>query len=358
MTDRNQDPKHDESWLDRADEDAAFSSGTSDFDFDSDGKRIGNIRFVTSGTPTGWQTVLVPVGVVRNGDGPTLTVIGGTHGDEVEGPVAALKLLNRLQPESIKGRVIVLPALNIQAVESAQRTAPSDELDLNRSFPGDPAGLIAPAIAHFVDRRILRISDVVLDIHSGGRFLRFPGSLWLLKCPDDGLMTRIMEAARAFGAPYTIVSPSLGGDMSESAARHGCAYISTELSGAGTVDRHLLALTERGIVRLLAHLGIGEAEDSEPPPPTRIMVVAGGDAIILAPRHGLFEPYLDIEDRVEAGQPLGCLHVIETPGEPGVPIVSPMNGMIYGLRWPAHVRRAERIAIVAIPDASCVPHQV
>jgi len=332
-------------WLDSNAAPARFGGASTDFDFESDGKRTGTVRFVISGGTLGWQTVVMPVGVVKNGDGPTLTVIGGTHGDEVEGPVAALKLLHRLQPADIRGRLIVLPALNVQAVEAAQRTSPSDGLDLNRCFPGDPDGSIAQMTAHFVDQHILPVSDIVLDIHTGGRFLRFPGSLWLLECPDAGHLGRTIEAGRAFGAPYTIVSASLGGDMSESAARHGCIYLSTELSGAGSIDSDLLALTERGILRLLAHLGM--AAGAEVAAPTRMMTVAGSDAVVLAPRNGLFEPLVRIEDRVEAGQHLGVIHAFDEPGGAGTPLPSPIAGMVYGLRWPAHVRRAERMAFIA-----------
>lgn len=332
-------------WLDRNSSAPTFGGATTDFDFESDGKRTGTVRFVISGTVLGWQTVVMPIGVVKNGEGPTLTVIGGTHGDEVEGPVAALKLLHRLQPSDIRGRVIVLPALNVQAVEAAQRTSPTDGLDLNRNFPGDPDGSIAQMTAHFVDRQILPRSDLVLDVHTGGRFLRFPGSLWLLECPDAGHLERTIEAGRAFGAPYTIVSPSLGGDMSESAARHGCIYLSTELSGSGSIDPELLKLIEDGIARLFAHLGMTGRADAAPS--TRMMTVAGSEAVVLAPRNGLFEPLVRIEDRIEAGQCIGVIHAIDEPGSAGTPLVSPMAGMIYGLRWPAHVRRAERMAIIA-----------
>lgn len=349
MPNSSVDTSQDVGWLDRAEAPAARGSLSVPFDFESDGKRTGSISLVSSDSEFGWQAVQIPVGVVKNGAGPTLTVAGGTHGDEPEGPVAALKLLHRLQPDVIRGRVIVLPALNLQAVEAARREAPSDGLDLNRAFPGDPAGSIAQVTASFVDELILPLSDIMLDIHSGGRSMHFPGSLWLLECADAEMMSRTLDAAGAFGAPYTIVSPSLGGDMSEAAARHDCLYLSTELSGGGAVNPDFLAVIERGIDRLIVHLGMVDGKGSSPVS-TRMMAVKGGEGIVSAPCHGLFEPYVCIEHRVRAGEPLGCIHSVIAPGNAGLKVLCPVDGMVYGLRWPAHVRHAERIAIIATDD--------
>ena len=55
---------------------------------------------------------MIPITVVRNGEGPTALLSGGNHGDEYEGITALLKLANRLQPEQITGRVIIVPMLN------------------------------------------------------------------------------------------------------------------------------------------------------------------------------------------------------------------------------------------------------
>ncbi len=41
--------------------------------------------------------------MVANGDGPTLLALGGTHGDEFEGPVALMKLARALQPRLFVG---------------------------------------------------------------------------------------------------------------------------------------------------------------------------------------------------------------------------------------------------------------
>ena len=66
-------------------------------------------------------------------------MLGGNHGDEYEGQVAGLKLLRGLRPESVSGRVIVVPCLSPEASRAGTRLWPSGA-NFNRSFPGRPTG--------------------------------------------------------------------------------------------------------------------------------------------------------------------------------------------------------------------------
>ncbi len=41
---------------------------------------------------------MIPISVIRNGDGPTALLTGANHGDEYEGPVALQALARELDP--------------------------------------------------------------------------------------------------------------------------------------------------------------------------------------------------------------------------------------------------------------------
>ncbi|MES1264718.1 MAG: deacylase, partial [Variovorax sp.] len=56
------------------------------------GKQIGHLAFPKITNTAGWATQHVHIGSVANGEGPTVLVLGGNHGDEYEGQVAALRL--------------------------------------------------------------------------------------------------------------------------------------------------------------------------------------------------------------------------------------------------------------------------
>ena len=73
-----------------------------------------------------------------NKEGPKIAIVGGTHGDEVAGWSAALRLKESLVEEiAFQGTVLLIPQVNILADNAKVRYKVSgyDFSDLNRSFP-------------------------------------------------------------------------------------------------------------------------------------------------------------------------------------------------------------------------------
>ena len=81
--------------------------------------------------------------------------MGGVHGGEYEGQIAIANLARALQAKDIRGRVILLPMANAPAATAGLRTSPIDEGNLNRLFPGDPAGTPSQIIAHYIETQLL-----------------------------------------------------------------------------------------------------------------------------------------------------------------------------------------------------------
>ncbi|TVM04890.1 MAG: N-alpha-acetyl diaminobutyric acid deacetylase DoeB, partial [Halomonas sp.] len=174
-------------------------------DFDAEGVQHGFLKLPISTDESAWGAVMIPVTVVKNGDGPTALLTGGNHGDEYEGITSLLKLSSSLQPEDVAGRVIIVPCMNTPAVMAGKRTSGLDGGNLNRSFPGNPDGGVTEQIADYFTRVLVPMSDVVLDLHSGGRtldILPFGASHVL---DDKGQQQAALEGAKAFGAPYAMV---------------------------------------------------------------------------------------------------------------------------------------------------------
>ena len=75
-----------------------------------------------------------PMTVIRaEQDGPVVLAVGGVHGDKPAG-VEAGKVLAEFR-DLERGTLIVIPALNRQAVEAGRRSV---DIDLNRAFPRRP----------------------------------------------------------------------------------------------------------------------------------------------------------------------------------------------------------------------------
>ena len=76
--------------------------------------------------------------------GKTLVVTAGVHGCEYVGVQALRRLAAELDPAELSGNVIFLPLANPTGFYAgAKRVVPEDGVNLNRAFPGDPAGTLS-----------------------------------------------------------------------------------------------------------------------------------------------------------------------------------------------------------------------
>src|SRR5205814_252246 len=108
---------------------------------------------------------------------------------------------------------------NFPAAMAASRTSPLDQVNLNRSFPGDPTRGPAAQIAYYIEHELLPRCDFVLDIHSGGSSLTYlPSTLGRRPDTPEGV-ERAIELMRVFGAPIGYFVDGGGwGDMTLTAA--------------------------------------------------------------------------------------------------------------------------------------------
>ncbi len=60
--------------------------------FDQDGIHHGFLKLPYSRDDSAWGSILIPICVITNGEGPTALLTGANHSDEYEGPVALQNL--------------------------------------------------------------------------------------------------------------------------------------------------------------------------------------------------------------------------------------------------------------------------
>ncbi|GAB5551021.1 MAG: succinylglutamate desuccinylase/aspartoacylase family protein [Saprospiraceae bacterium] len=134
--------------------------------------------------PKGSQMMVkIPVGRIPSGnlisiqahvirsknDGPTALVLGGVHGDEVNGvEIVRRSIEEGLYNDLQAGTVIAIPVVNIYGFINFSRDVP-DGKDINRSFPGSRSGSLASRVAFHLSRKILPLADFGIDFHTGGR---------------------------------------------------------------------------------------------------------------------------------------------------------------------------------------------
>ena len=316
-----------------------------DVDFTRDGKQSGTLRLFHSVHASAYGFIPIPVVVIRNGDGPTALFVSGNHGDEYEGQVALSNLAKAIEPSQIKGRIILLPMANFPAAMAGRRTSPIDDGNLNRSFPGDPDGTVTRQIAFYIESVLIPMADIVCDLHSGGSSLMYVPCALIKRTPDTARFAKLQAALRAFGAPLAYITGGGHGTgedhtLSGGAERLGVPAIGTELGGTGKVTPEALAIAERGLRRLLAHVGILPAE-APPPAPTRILTVGGPDYFVYASESGVFEPLAALGDTVAAGQPAGRIHFPETPLAAPATVTFAHSGFVLCMRIPGRAMRGD-----------------
>ena len=316
-------------------------------DFDQPGTQVGEIRVAHSDDEYVYGFG-VPIAVIANGTGPTVLLISGNHGDEYEGQIAFRRIILEQDPHTIRGRLIIIPALNYPAMLAQKRVSPLDKGNMNRAFPGDPDGGPTSVLAHYVDSVLLPLCDAGLDLHSGGFASEFVPCAFVRKNGNDPLLDKKIELSRAFGAPWSIVVDGAGEDRSllASADRRGVPMISTELGGGGTVELTALAFAFAGTNRVLQHLNV-VGPPTESAPPTRFAFYRDTKSFVIAPARGIFEPYCRLGDEVKAGQPAGRLYPLDEPERQAVTINFATDGIVICRRVPAVAARGEYLLQLA-----------
>lgn len=288
-----------------------------DIDLSAQGKEHGFVRLPHSIHRSAYGWIPIPIVRIANGPGPSVLLVAGNHGDEWEGQIALSKLINAIESEHIRGRLVILPGANFPAAQAGLRTSPIDEGNLNRLFPGDPAGTVSQQIAFWIEHVLLPGFDVSLDLHSGGSSLCYMASTLAYRVPDPQWMTRTLELIDAFGAPVAniVAAPPSGGRSFTSASlRQGVLSIATEIGGGGQVSIASLAAMESGIRSVLSHVGMLKVAAASPArPPTRLTTVPGDSHYVYATEAGLFEPLASIGQQVQAGQPAARIHRHDSP---------------------------------------------
>lgn len=325
----------------------AHSKITTTIDYALDGKQVGHLQLPHSTNESGWGSLLIPIVVIKNGDGPTVLITGGNHGDEYEGPISLLKLTRDLDPTQIHGRLILLPGLNYPALLANTRLSPIDGCNMNRCFPGDRDGTPTLAIAHYVYSVLLPMSDAVLDFHAGGNSMIFANCGVIHFLDDPGMMNRTVELLKAFGAPIGLVLRELEPDglLDTAVESMGKLFLSTELGGGGFVTLETLRIAERGIYNMLRHLGVlsGEVDAG----PIRLMETPAEGAYYVAHQNGLYEPLVEVGQEVRAGTVLGRIHSLQFLDQPPTPVTSRIDGVLITRPGRGSVRQGDTVAVMA-----------
>ncbi len=299
----------------------------------------------------GWSNLVIPVTTVANGDGPTVLLLAGNHGDEHEAELILLDLASSVEAARVRGRLIIVPRLSVDAGMADTRLWP-DGTNLNRVFPGSPTGSIQERLAHFLSTRLFPMADVVMDLHSGGRSLRFVPMAHMRLVADARQRGAMLDAMLAFNTDlHMLYSDATGvGILVAEAERQGKIVVSTELAGGGIVSRTSVDVGRNGLRNCLRHLGAltgnVETRASLGLPPAVIASALSEACYARAPISGLYEPRVEPGDRVTAGDVVGLVYRPEEPHRRPEVVRAQQGGVVCGVRPLAVTRQGDMLTVV------------
>lgn len=322
-------------------------------DLEASGKQYGHLRIPYSHNLGGWANLLVPVFVLKNGEGPTALVLAGNHGDEYPGQIAIPKLARSLSAGQVHGRLIMIPTLTMPAAKAGTRLSPLDGKNFNRCFPGKPDGTVSEILAHFLSTVLFPMSDIVIDIHTGGRSLDFVPCAHMHLVPDREQRRLMVEGTLAWNTDIAFLYTDIAGSglLPVEAERQGKTVITTEMGGAEPIPAAVHRLTQHGLRNVLVHFGLLEGEETTREklglPPTRWLQALSKEDYRFAPESGVYENLVDLGAPVVRGESVGQIHFLERPDRDPVVVTAESDGVLLATRGPALVGQGDCVACIA-----------
>ena len=317
-------------------------------DFAQDGVQHGHLRLPHSHNDSAWGNILIPISVIRNGEGPCALLTGGNHGDEYEGPIALAELAQALRPDDISGTVVIVPFMNHPAFQAGTRLSPLDGLNMNRIFPGRPDGGPTEKIADYFQRHLLPMADLVLDFHSGGKtldFLPFAASHHL---DDPAQQARCRAARDAFNAPFSLEMREIDslGLYDAAAEDMGKTFVTTELGGGGTARPDTVEIARKGLRNLLIHAEILDAEATRAP--SRLLRQPDDACFHFASAHGMVEFACQLGQPVAQGALLARVWDIHHSGRSPLELRANMDGLLTARHHAGLVSPGDCLAVLSV----------
>lgn len=281
----------------------------------------------------------VPVTIIRGAAaGPTLALVGGTHGSEVAPILALQRLRKSIDPARLRGTVIIVHIANLPSFLG--RTiyySPVDGKNLNRVYPGKADGTVSERIAYAITRDVITRADYLVDMHAGdGNESLRSYSYWHRAGVDPRVDSVAREMTLAFGHDHVVIDTTLPRDPAASVYTANTAHIrgkpgiTTETGYLGVPVEEMIQRNEQGALRLLRYLKMlpGEVAMVDRP------VWLDHTAVLRSPATGVWFPLVERGHTVASGALIG--YVTDFFGDRLAEIRAPFAGeILYVVGTPA-----------------------
>ncbi len=285
--------------------------------------------------------------IVGQQPGPHLLITAGVHGDEFEPMAAVRRLMMEVDPQTLRGKLTLVPVVNESAFRLGRRTG-EDGNDLARTCPGREDGSLTEQVA-FALSQLIRSADFYIDLHTGGTGLMvLPLSGYTLHL-DPNVLAVQRRMAQVFGLDVVWgTDPNLDGRSLSVARDANVPAIYCEYLGGGRCDPAGIDAYVRGCLNVMIELGLLDGTPDIPRPPLIVedhRLGAGHMQINQpSPCDGYFEPAVTLGQRVRVGDLIGT--VCDVLGQRVERIESRYTGVVIVLQSFPTVSAGASVAVV------------
>jgi predicted deacylase len=289
--------------------------------------------FVTIGE-TASGPIQFPVVVVNGAnDGPVLCLTAGVHATEYAPIDAVLRIVQALEPSTLRGAVIAVPVVNLRMFDSRHGfVSPLDGLNLNKVAPGRADGSISEVLANVLLDEVIGRAAYHIDLHAGDlgeMLLPFAGYALTGKRELDEqgeALARLYSPKLISLASSDGKLPPFADGISYAATRRGVVSIFAESGGNGTLEDADVKVHVDGVMNVMRYLRMIDGTPTAAGP----RVLARDRKVVRATRAGLLRLRVRIGDELVAGQEVA--EVCNVFGEV-VETVRSSGAGIAGLVW-------------------------
>jgi len=255
--------------------------------------------------------------------GPTLCVVAGIHGDEVNSFEIARRSFHAVDPRRLEGTLVVVPAANSLGFRTMNRYM-IDRRDLNRAFPGSVTGSVTSLVANVIFERVIRRCDFLIDLHTGSNFRTNVAQIRV-----DMTDARSLALAENFGVGVIVGGAGPGGSLRREAVKAGVAAIIYESGPPYVFVEREIDNGTRGVLNAMDFLGMyatpGERHKAQ-------KLVRSGWIRVPKGQGGIFLTEVKLGDRVAEGDLLGS--VTDPVTDTAHAIRSDRAGIVIGAALP------------------------
>lgn len=293
------------------------------------GKRTDTIVHFNANSAYNYMPVTIISGKEK---GPVFTIIAGIHGYEYPPISAVQELIKEIDPKKLTGTIILVPMANVGSFY--RRTPfvnPSDNKNLNNTFPGSETGTITEQIANYITKQIIPQSDVFLDIHGGDAnedllpfVCYYNNTSEEKKTLLSSKLSEISGINHIVSYPYTISKTEPAKYAFKQASQNGKTALSIEAGKLGNVQAESVHVIKKAVYNMLNYMEMYSNRAAPVKNPSAVYL--NNQEYVKAEVAGIFHSTLKSGDYIKKGDKIGS--VSNEFGNILTEIKSPVNGVI------------------------------